>query len=341
MRKKVLIYNPYWDTMGGGERYSAQAAAVFLNRGWQVDLVWSSDLRPAVKSRFGIDLSRARVVSDYWTAKYDVVFWVSDGTLPVSFAKKTLIHFQFPFTGIGGRSPGNFIKSRMYKFVVNSRFTKGFIDREFGVDSQVLYPPIDTAVFRSGKKTNTILYVGRFSQLTQLKNPHLLVDIFRDIYSRIPGWQLILAGGSGVGADKKYLSDLKKSIGTLPVSLVLNPGLEDLKKLYGRAKIFWSATGFGADEKTQPLKVEHFGISLVEAMSAGCVPVVSDLGGYREIITTGRDGFLCSRPAALGQVTRKLVSHPELLTALSKTARQKSKIFDSVCFTAGLQSLVS
>ena len=43
--KRVLIYNPYWDTMGGGERYSAQTAAVFLSRNWQVDIVWQSDIR--------------------------------------------------------------------------------------------------------------------------------------------------------------------------------------------------------------------------------------------------------------------------------------------------------
>lgn len=155
----------------------------------------------------------------------------------------------------------------------------------------------------------------------------------------MPDWQLILAGGSGVGADSRYLSNLKKSIGILPVSLILNPSLSRLKKLYGQAKIFWSATGFGADEETEPLKVEHFGIAVVEAMSAGCVPVVSDLGGYREIITTGRDGFLCADPVALGKVTLKLVTHRELLTALSKTARQRSKIFGSVCFAARLLSL--
>ena len=338
--KRVLIYNPYWDTMGGGERYSAQAAAVFLGRGWQVDIVWPDDIRPQIKSRFGIDLSGANIVSDYWTAKYDVVFWLSDGTLPASFAKTTLVHFQFPFTGIGGKSPVNFLKSRLYKFVVNSRFTKRFIDAEFGVDSQVLYPPIDTGRFVPGKKTNTLLYVGRFSHLTQLKNPHLLVDIFKKIQAQIPGWQLILAGGSGVGTDSQYLSALKKSIGKLPISLILNPTLSQLQKLYGQAKIFWSATGFGADEKLEPLKVEHFGIAVVEAMSAGCVPIVSDLGGYREIITTGRDGFLCADPIALGKVTLKLVTHPELLIALSKTARQRSKIFDNSCFANTLLSLV-
>ena len=338
--KRVLIYNPYWDTMGGGERYSAQTAAVFLSRNWQVDIVWQSDIRSAVKARFGIDLQKANMISDYWTAKYDVVFWLSDGTLPASFAKTTLVHFQFPFTGIGGKTPLNFVKSRLYKFVVNSRFTKRFIDAEFGVDSQVLYPPIDTAGFVPGKKTNTILYVGRFSHLTQLKNPHLLVDIFKKIHPHIPGWQLILAGGSGVGTDNRYISALKKSIGTLPVSLILNPQLSQLQKLYSQAKIFWSATGFGADEKLEPLKVEHFGIAVVEAMSAGCVPIVSDLGGYREIITTGRDGFLCSDLSALGKVTCKLITHPDLLTALSKMARQRSKIFGSVCFAAKLLSLI-
>jgi len=38
------------------------------------------------------------------------------------------------------------------------------------------------------------------------------------------------------------------------------------------------------------MKGEHFGITIVEAMSAGCVPVVHDSGGPKEIVN-GERGF--------------------------------------------------
>ena len=43
--------------------------------------------------------------------------------------------------------------------------------------------------------------------------------------------------------------------------------------LYRDAKIFWHAAGMKSDETIYPELAEHFGISTVEAMSAGCVPV--------------------------------------------------------------------
>jgi glycosyltransferase involved in cell wall biosynthesis len=43
-----------------------------------------------------------------------------------------------------------------------------------------------------------------------------------------------------------------------------------------------------------PTKFEGFPVSLVEAMSVGCVPVASDLpGGMRELVRNGINGFLC------------------------------------------------
>ncbi len=51
------------------------------------------------------------------------------------------------------------------------------------------------------------------------------------------------------------------------------PGAE-LADLYARASIFWHAAGLGEDAEDDPNRMEHFGISIVEAMSAGAVPVV-------------------------------------------------------------------
>jgi hypothetical protein len=54
----------------------------------------------------------------------------------------------------------------------------------------------------------------------------------------------------------------------------------------------WHATGYGFDAEQYPAKQEHFGMTTVEAMSAGAVPVVLNTGGQREIVTHGDDGFL-------------------------------------------------
>lgn len=342
---KTLIYNPYWDTMGGGERYTATFAKMLLDHGWSVDILWPKNLSSQIKNTFGLDIKNANWLnfkySPLSTLNYQLNFWLSDGSLPVSLAGKTIIHLQFPFTGIGGSSPVNWLKSRFYTFVVNSDFTKGFIDQEFSVNSRVLYPPIDTSIFRPGKKQKTILYVGRFSSLTQKKGQEILIDTFSRIYKKMPGWKLVLAGGTAVGTDPEYFSNLKRIAAGKPIEILADPKLPDLKKLYSTSSIFWSASGFGVDEKHDPTGVEHFGISLVEAMAAGCVPVVTNLGGHKEIVTQGVDGFLFDNLTELIDYTFALIAGPKMMTQLSTSGQAKSKMFGTDKFYEKTLALVN
>ena len=43
MHKRVAIYDPYLDTLGGGERYCLTVAEILLKKGYLVDLFWSGD----------------------------------------------------------------------------------------------------------------------------------------------------------------------------------------------------------------------------------------------------------------------------------------------------------
>jgi glycosyltransferase involved in cell wall biosynthesis len=330
MLKKALLLNPYWDSLGGGERYTATFANLLINRGWSVDIYWPSNLSIQIRDRFGIDISRANWRNTTYSPKkslgYQLVFWVSDGSLPTSFSKKTIIHLQFPFLPTR-KSFMTLIKAKAYTFVVNSQFTKAFIDKGFIVDSHVVYPPIDTSLFLPNKKTNTILYVGRFSNLTQTKGQDVLIKSFKNIYSQLPDWRLVLAGGTTIGTDPKVFQDLKKLASGYPIEFVTNPDFNQLKSLFSQSQIFWSASGFGVNERLQPTKTEHFGISLVEAMASGCVPIVVRAGGHSEIVDHGVNGFLWDQTSQLESHTLKLVGHSQL-ARYSKAAIKKSKIFD-------------
>ena len=323
---RVAVYDPYFDTLGGGERYSAAFTRVFIQHGDKVDIWWPENMAAQVKQRFGIDISAANFVNRRPSADYDILFWVSDGSLPTSWAKKTIIHFQFPFTAVGGKSWSNRIKSHFYTFIANSQFTKQFVDSEFGINSQVIYPPVGVDEIKPGKKENIILYVGRFSNLTQAKGHQVLIDVFKGISKQIPHWRMILVGGSGVGTDEVGMRQLISSIGHYPIDIVTNPTWAQLKKLYAKSKVYFSASGYGVNSSAEPLRVEHFGITVVEAMAAGCVPVVVDAGGHREIVTA-RFGYLWQRLDQARQLLVEICKDDANWQLFSARARKLSQKF--------------
>ena len=338
--RKALIYDPYWDSLGGGEKYMATIAKVLADSNFAVDIYWPTNISQSVIDRFGIDLTSCHFVTKYSTHEYDLVFWNSDGSLPFSLAKKTFINMQFPHHGVSGHSLKNIIKSKFYTFLTNSKFTKEIIDREYWVKSQVLYPPIRTNDFKIGPKFKQILYVARFSNLAQVKGHEILIQSFKNIYKQIPEWKLILAGNTNIGTTDESFAKLKNLAADLPVEFVINPDLTDLKKLYSRASIFWSASGYGIDQRLHPEKAEHFGMTVVEAMSAGCVPIIVNLGGHPEIVTNTEDGFLWDEPRMLEKLTLDLISDTQKISYLSKLAQNKASVFDEDKFKVKLLELI-
>ncbi|OGC69212.1 hypothetical protein A2415_01120 [candidate division WWE3 bacterium RIFOXYC1_FULL_39_7] len=187
----------------------------------------------------------------------------------------------------------------------------------------VVYPPVDIEKFRpKKKKENVILYVGRFSELAQSKRQDVLIRVFRRI--NLVDWKLILAGGVEVGADR-YLKKLKKMASGKNIEIVESPGFESLRDLYAQAKIFWSASGYGVDEEKEPMRVEHLGITPIEAMSAGAVPVIFAAGGHRETVKDGRNGFLWKTKNGLRIKTRRLINDPKLMNRIARAAKMESK----------------
>jgi glycosyltransferase involved in cell wall biosynthesis len=66
MKNIAGIYDPYMDTLGGGERYCLTVAEILLNAGYQVDLFWSGDrdIITKAETRFNLKLSSLNLVKD-------------------------------------------------------------------------------------------------------------------------------------------------------------------------------------------------------------------------------------------------------------------------------------
>jgi len=351
---KAGIFDPYLDSVGGGERYASSLAEALLNKGWEVNYFWEGvSVKDKLIQRFSLKIEKAGFVSYspykntllkryLFEKEYDLLFYFSDGSIPLMFGKKNLLHFQVPFKNVLKKSLINSLKLLTINGVIcNSLFTKNVIDMCLGITSKYIYPPVDVSPIKPLKKKNIIIAVGRFSQLLQGKRQDILIESFIILINKfnLKGWKLILAGGSDVGASE-YIQDLKKMISGCPVEIIENPTFQELIKLYGEAKIFWTASGYGIDENINPEKVEHFGMTTVEAMAAGCVPIVQGKGGQKEIITEDKNGFCWLEKNELQSKTLGIILNPSLMKKISLNAILRSREYSKEKFIEQISKLI-
>jgi len=155
------------------------------------------------------------------------------------------------------------------------------------------------------------------------------------------GWELHLAGGTTAGMEhEEYLKKVMAEVEGYPITIHPNIAFKDLVKLYGESAIYWHASGFGEDEEKEPIKFEHFGITTVEAMAAGCVPVVIGKGGQPEIVRDGETGFLWMTIDDLKIHTLKLTRDPRMRQQISLAAEAESHNYDEEHFNLNLNHLL-
>jgi len=181
------------------------------------------------------------------------------------------------------------------------------------------------------------LGVGRFFAPQHPKKQEVLIEAFKEISKQLSGWSLVLIGGITLGTKIDTLRNKSKGY---DIKIIADASVAELKKYYGKAKVFWHAAGFGEDLAKYPERAEHFGMTTVEAMAAGCVPVVFSGGGQREIVEKEKTGCLWNNLDELEIDTLGLIRNPEILEKMSKTAVLRAKDFSTEKFYSDLEAIL-
>jgi glycosyltransferase involved in cell wall biosynthesis len=390
MSLKAAIYDPYLDTLGGGERYCLTVGEILLKHDYQVDLFWSGnqEIISLAEKRFNLKLDGIKCVPDIFglthkkidlieeniskslqsrlipklnffqkiknyfhkfkiLSQYDLVFFLSDGSIPFLFSKKNFLHIQVPFI-LNQNILDKIINLIKVKFIhnviCNSQFTSRFLTDFPKNKINVLYPPVDVEKFStSEKKDNIILSVGRFDNILNAKKQDVLIEAFKKLCQNNSNfdWKLVLMGGSrDLPKDNHYLQHLQHLAKDFPIEFIVNPDFDELKHVYSQSKIYWHAAGFGVDEFIHPEQTEHFGMTVVEAMDSGLVPMVVAKGGLSEIVTEPENGFLWQTIDELVAKTQLLLVTPVDLKNLSIKAQEASQVFSKQVFEAKLLDLI-
>lgn len=337
---KVGIFDPYLDTLGGGEKYML-FLALCLSQKHDVYLFWDkkkeNEIKVGAKQRFGYNLNSIHFVDNIFSTKtpffkrlwesrkYDNIVYLSDGTIPISLKKNFIIHFQFPVVWVKKTLWIKFKLLQVKNIICNSKFTKIYIDKKFNVQSDVVYPPVSIQSNGSEEKKDIILHVGRFGinkQGVNFKKQDFMIEVFKQMFKLklVKGWKFVMII-SVREEDKEKLRSLRDQINGFPIEIIESPSNEKLWEMYGKAKIYWHASGYGEDVEKHPERAEHFGIATAEAMGAGVVPVVINAGGQPEIVRDGENGYLWNTEEELIGKTKQLISDPTLWKILSDNAK--------------------
>lgn len=99
--------------------------------------------------------------------------------------------------------------------------------------------------------------------------------------------------------------------------------------------------GIQVDEEVDPASIEHFGISSVEVMSSGVIPVGLSRGGSPSIITHGVTGFLASTREDFIKYTLELFSmSDDALLEMQSAARAATERFTFERFSKSFHSII-
>ncbi|MEK7634210.1 MAG: glycosyltransferase [Patescibacteria group bacterium] len=327
---KVGLYNPFLDTLGGGEKHILSIMDVLSKQGAEITVFWDKNLKQEIKNRFSLQLINQlkwvnkKNLKNLWP--YDYFFYVTDGSYFFSSAKKNFVFCMVPDKKLYNLNLLNRLKLWNYKFISNSPFTTKWLTK-WGINPITIPPYIDDRLFvnNRNKKEKIILSVGRFFSHLHSKNQAEIIKTFKKLKNQsqeFKDYKLILAGGLKK-EDQSYFNQLKQ-IANNDSSIIFKPNLSlyELYKLYELSAFFWHFTGLGIDEERHPEMVEHFGIAPLEAMASGCLTFCYSAGGPKELIKDNENGFLFSTVDELINKIIKVDSNEALKEKVIKNGKQ-------------------
>ncbi len=221
-------------------------------------------------------------------------------------------------------------------FLTNSLFTNHWLATFWQPSEKniVRYPPVFwekemEGRYQEKKKKNIIISVGRFFVAAHSKKQLDMVRFFVNHQDVFQNYEYHLVGSvSNDPKDLTYLEQIRELAGTVDnVIIHENCPYSELIELYSKAKIFWHATGYQVDENREPEKMEHFGITTVEAMSFGAVPVVINKGGQKETVVPGETGFLWDSEEECVKYSEKLIRDDELRRKMAEASAIRANAF--------------
>lgn len=195
-----------------------------------------------------------------------------------------------------------FSTTRHGRWLGNSEFTRGVMSRTYSIPEDeiaIIYGAIPTDIKSDeGERERAVVSIGGFhSDKRQLEQ----VELARTL----PDVKFYIIGGV---RSRSYFDHCQKAAsGLANVELLPNASIDQVQDVFRRAKVFLHSKRF-----------EHFGLGTVEGIAHGCIPIVHDSGGQREVVPYSEMRFKDQETARAGILAALSGEFDSLLPALQQ-----------------------
>ncbi len=162
------------------------------------------------------------------------------------------------------------IKNKKIHLITNSEFTHNSIKSKYKKNSSIIYPPVDLSEFKNDfpPKKQQIITVSRFSQE---KNLEFALTVIKNIDT-----EYYLVGNTKTKSNELYFNKILSKINgqknSSKINLLKNITRNEVIQNLKNSKIYFHSSP------------ETFGISIIEAIAANCIPIVPNDSAHKETV---------------------------------------------------------
>lgn len=367
VKGKVLIVHAFFDVIGGGEFLALNAARALRESGYDVTILTGTPIiRSKIESLHNINVAELKFiikpprVSNFlkrisrgkFTRLRRLIFYneffeeyvkrfkqeheydLAIDTQSNILAPVDIVYIHYPAVaemlpvhkGLHWRVYNWLVKtyaSRISRLglpgriLTNSTWTAGQIYKAYNVVADVVYPPVDVEFFgvaaSNDRRDKLIVTVSRFTVEKKLER-------IVDVAAKLRDYNFVLTGSTDEYSHV-VLDEIKRRIREHGLdNVTLEPDLARSKLLgYLKNARYYLHSEFP----------EHFGIAVVEAMAAGCVPVVyKDGGAWYDVVSKVSSELGYRRIEEAANIVRRLDEDKELYSKLRERSIEVSKFFN-------------
>ncbi len=237
---------------------------------------------------------------------------------------KSLVYFKVVFPSFDG-------------FISNSEWTDTTIPSQLARRPHAVAYPISGVVVSSSMQPTSfesdVVRIITLSRPEPWKGIDLAIEACANLVAADPEANLRLSiYGGGHNTDPVYLESLTMAAERAPLRVEFPGHVDDVSSVLKEADIVLVPS-------TLP---EPFGQVTVQALAAGCVPIVSNHGGSLEIVKDGVNGltFISGDIADLTRCMSSLISDRATAKALAKQAPSSAQRFADVRTIPAMQAAI-